>query len=99
MGVPYRVAQGLPGGLDGVIVLTDNETWAGQTHASMELDKLRRRDGRPVMNVNVAMTATRGGGDPRDAGTLQVVGFDQTVPEAVRRFLGDTAPTEAVGEA
>lgn len=98
MSVPYRVAQGLPVSLSGVIVLTDNETWAGQTHASMELDNLRRRNGHPVMNVNVAMTATRGGADPKDAGTLQVVGFDQTVPEAVRRFLGDSAPTVEEGD-
>jgi hypothetical protein len=41
-----------------------------------------------VLLVVVSMTATAGSvGDPKDPGTLQIVGMDPSVPEAVSMFL------------
>lgn len=74
--------------VDGVVVLTDNETWAGRSHPSQAMESDRRQVGRPVRNVVAAMSATRHSiGDPVDALTLQCVGLDATIPEVIRGFV------------
>ena len=85
--IPYAYASQVGLGLDAFVILTDNETWAGQTHAAQALGTYRRKFG-PAKNVNVAAAASGTSvGDPADGGTLQVVGFDPTVPQAIREFV------------
>lgn len=77
-----------------IIQITDNETYAGHSHVAEELGKLRKRVQHPVAFVNVGVTSTKGTvGDPKDPHTLNVVGFDPTVPEAIAAHV-----KEAFGE-
>jgi hypothetical protein len=74
--------------VDGLITLTDNETWAGRVHPVQAMAAFRRQIGRPVRNVVVAMRATGHSiGDPGDPLTLQCAGFDATIPEVIRGFV------------
>ena len=74
--------------VDGVVTLTDNETWAGRAHPVQAMAAYRSQVGSPVRNVVVAMTATGHSiGDPRDPLTLQCVGLDATIPEVIRGFV------------
>jgi 60 kDa SS-A/Ro ribonucleoprotein len=83
-----RTAKSRPEPFDAVIILTDNETWAGTEHPHEALQEYRRRFNQDVLLVVVSMTATAGSvGDPKDPGTLQIVGMDPSVPEAVSMFL------------
>jgi len=80
----HAAAQGLA--LDGFLLYTDNETWAGQQHPVEALRVYRRQ--RAAKLVNIAFTATGYSvGDPDDAGTLNVVGFDDAVPQLAADFV------------
>ena len=85
----YHPAGGLPAEpFDAVVILTDNETWAGTEHPHEALLEYRRRLNPDLRLVVVSMTATAGSvGDPQDPGTLQIVGMDPSVPAAVATFL------------
>ena len=77
---------------DAFIVLTDNETWAGDVHPSEALRRYRRKTGIPAKLVVAAMTATECSiADPEDAGMLDVVGFDTAAPNVIHDFLGRAA--------
>lgn len=66
---------------------TDNETWAGQTHAVQELTKYRKETGIPAKMVVVGMTSTDFTiADPNDPGQLDVVGFDSATPSLIADF-------------
>ncbi|MFG1684669.1 TROVE domain-containing protein [Nonomuraea sp. NPDC049269] len=74
--------------VDGIVVLTDNETWAGRSHASQALDGYRRRVNRDARVVVAAMTAAGYSiADPKDAGVLNVVGLDASLPLIVNGFV------------
>ena len=74
--------------VDGVVTLTDNETWAGRVHPVQAMAAYRSQVGGPVRNAVVAMTATGHSiGDPGDPLTLQCVGLDATIPEVIRGFV------------
>jgi 60 kDa SS-A/Ro ribonucleoprotein len=74
--------------VDGVVILTDSETWAGRQHPSEAMEQYRRQVGAPVRNVVAAMSATGSSiGDPVDPLTLQCAGLDATVPEVIRGFV------------
>lgn len=67
-----------------IVEITDGESWSGPTHTAEELGRLRQRVGHPVAFVAAAVTATKGTiADPKDPHSLNVVGFDPTVPEAI----------------
>jgi 60 kDa SS-A/Ro ribonucleoprotein len=85
----YRRAKNAPAeAYDAVIILTDNETWAGSEHPHEALLEYRRQLNPDLRLVVVSMTATAGSvGDPKDPGTLQIVGMDPSVPEAISVFL------------
>lgn len=73
--------------VDTFVVYTDNETWAGTIHPCQALVGYRR-----AMNINaklivVGMTATEFSiADPKDAGMLDVVGFDTAAPGIIAEF-------------
>ncbi|MBT2229762.1 TROVE domain-containing protein [Nonomuraea sp. NEAU-A123] len=74
--------------VDGIVVLTDNETWAGRSHPSQALDGYRRRVNRDARVVVAAMTAAGYSiADPKDAGVLNVIGLDASLPLIVNGFV------------
>lgn len=73
--------------VDTFVVLTDNETWAGQQHPHQALNAYRQSTGIPARLVVVGMTATDFTiADPTDAGMLDVAGFDTAVPNLISGF-------------
>lgn len=74
--------------VDGFIVITDNETWAGVIHPSQALKKYRQQSGIAAKEVVIGVTATKFTiADPKDPLTLDVVGCDTTTPAAVSEFI------------
>ena len=69
------------------IVLTDNETWAGSIHPTTALRNYRRQINPNAKLVVVAMQSNGFSiADPDDAGMMDVVGFDASVPNVVYNF-------------
>lgn len=88
LSVPARWLSAEHMTVDGVVTLTDNETWAGRVHPVQAMAAYRNQLGAPVRNVVVAMTATGHSiGDPGDPLTLQCAGLDATIPEVIRGFV------------
>ena len=76
---------------DTIIVITDNETWAGRTHPHQALEAYRRKVGHDVRQIVVGMTATDCSiADPNDPHTLDVAGFDSAVPNLIADFSRGT---------
>lgn len=68
-------------------VITDNETWYGGVHPHVALEQYRQGMGRDAKLVVVGMTATPFTiANPTDAGMLDVVGFDSSVPKLITEF-------------
>jgi 60 kDa SS-A/Ro ribonucleoprotein len=77
--------QGLE--VDVFTVITDNETWAGGTHPSQALREYREKTGINAKQVVIAMTPTSFSiADPNDPRTLDIAGFDTTVPQVLADF-------------
>lgn len=73
---------------DAFIIFTDNETWAGQVHPCAALQQYRRASGINAKLVVVGMTSTGFTiADPKDNGSLDVVGFDAAAPNVIRDFI------------
>jgi len=73
---------------DVFVVYTDNETWIGDIHPAQALEKYRQAMGIDARLIVVAATATEFSiADPNDAGMLDVVGFDASVPAVMRQFI------------
>lgn len=73
--------------VDTFVVYTDNETWAGGVHPFQALREYREKMGRPAKLIVVGMTATKFTiADPKDAGMLDVVGFDTAAPAVMADF-------------
>jgi 60 kDa SS-A/Ro ribonucleoprotein len=74
--------------VDGFVVLTDNETWAGDRHPVQALDAYRRSFNPAARVIVVGMTATGYSiGDPGDPGVLNVAGLDSAMPKLIAGFL------------
>ena len=74
--------------VDAFVVLTDNETWAGQVHPSEALRQYRQKTGIDAKMVVVGMTSNGFTiADPSDAGMLDVVGFDSYAPQIIADFI------------
>lgn len=72
---------------DTVVVLTDNETWAGSIHPHQALARYRERTGIDARLVVVGMTASDVSiADPADPGMLDVAGMDSAVPGLIADF-------------
>jgi 60 kDa SS-A/Ro ribonucleoprotein len=72
---------------DAIRVYTDNETWYGQIHPWQALKHYRDQVGHDVKFSVVAMTATGTSiADPNDASSMDVAGFDTTVPQVLSDF-------------
>lgn len=87
-GLPMVWAQKQKVDVDGFVVITDNETWAGTIHPSQALRAYRSERGIDARQVVMGMTATEFTiADPTDPGALDVVGFDTATPQVVSEFL------------
>lgn len=74
---------------DAFVIYTDSETWQGSQHPAQAIAEYRQKMGIDAKLIVVAMASTRTTiGDPGDAGTLNVVGFDTTVPQVIAEFIG-----------
>jgi 60 kDa SS-A/Ro ribonucleoprotein len=81
----YALTKKIP--VDVFQVFTDNETWEGNVHASQALQQYRNKMGINAKLVVTGITATEFTiADPKDAGMLDVVGFDTAVPEILAQF-------------
>lgn len=73
--------------VDTFLVITDNETWHGAQHPHEALVEYRQKMGIPARLVVAGMTSTGFTiADPSDAGMLDVVGMDTSVPDLVASF-------------
>lgn len=76
---------------DTMIVMTDNETWAGGMHPHQALTQYREATGIPTRLAVVGMTASDVSiADPADPGQLDVAGFDSSVPNLLADFSRGT---------
>jgi 60 kDa SS-A/Ro ribonucleoprotein len=74
--------------IDAFFVYTDNETWAGNIQPVQALNQYRQSSGRAAKEVVVGMTATGFTiADPKDAGMMDVVGFDTAAPALMADFV------------
>ena len=82
----YAKAHKLP--VESFSVYTDNETYAGSVHPNQALKDYRQSTGLAAKLAVVGMTATNFTiADPRDAGMLDVVGFDTAAPQIMSDFF------------
>ncbi|MFI6604467.1 TROVE domain-containing protein [Nonomuraea sp. NPDC050536] len=73
---------------DGVVLFTDNETWAGRTHPVQELATYRRECNPDARVVIASMTAVGYSvADPQLRGVLNVAGLDASLPLIINGFV------------
>ncbi len=73
--------------VDVFVVYTDNETWHGNVHPSVALQRYRQAMSIDAKLVVVGMVANRFSiADPKDRGMLDVVGFDTAAPKVMTDF-------------
>jgi 60 kDa SS-A/Ro ribonucleoprotein len=74
---------------DAFVVITDNETWAGNIQPSQALKQYRSaRNKADARLIVMAMTPTQFSiADPTDPYSLDIVGFDSNVPALVSDFI------------
>ncbi len=85
--LPMIWAQKQKQSFDTFVIYTDNETWAGSVHPAQALRSYREASGIPAKLVVVGMTSTGFSvADPKDAGMLDVVGFDTATPPVIGDF-------------
>ncbi len=73
--------------IDTFLVITDNETWAGNIHPHQALEQYRQKMGIPARLAVAGMTATDVTiADPADPGSMDIAGFDSSVPTLFTDF-------------
>lgn len=73
---------------DAIVILTDNETWAGNAHGLELLNEYRRKYNKNVKVIEVAMVANPSTNLPVDEkNVLRVVGFDSSVVDVIQSYL------------
>lgn len=81
----YAKEKGLE--IDVFVVYTDSETWHGAIHPSQALVAYRKATGINAKLIVVGMAANDFSiADPKDAGMLDVVGFDTAAPNIMAAF-------------
>lgn len=85
--LPFTWALSTKQEFDCVVILTDNESWAGPIHVHQALRQYREKINPNARLVVVSMTGTVTSiADPADVGTLDVSGFDSAVPSLLSSF-------------
>jgi 60 kDa SS-A/Ro ribonucleoprotein len=74
--------------VDAFVICTDNETWAGSTHASQALAKYRQAINPDAKLITLAAAANGAEVvDPKDTKSLGIAGFDANAPQIVCDFI------------
>lgn len=72
---------------DVFLVITDNETWAGEMQPHEALEKYRRETGIDAKLIVLATSPTRSTiTDPNDVNSLDIAGFDSAAPAILSAF-------------
>jgi 60 kDa SS-A/Ro ribonucleoprotein len=72
---------------DVFVIYTDSETWAGKVHPHLALEQYRQKMGIAARLIVVGLTASQFTiANPKDAGMLDVVGFDGSAPQVMTAF-------------
>src|SRR5262249_34079284 len=88
MSLPFTWAAQQRAVVDGFVILTDNETWAGNRHPAQALTAYRREFNQAARVIVVSMTATGYSiAHPGDPGVLNVAGLDGALPKLIAGFL------------
>lgn len=88
LSLPFTWAREQRLEVDGIVVLTDNETWAGRSHPAQALNAYRAEINPETRMVVCTLTpAGYGIGDPQDPGVLNVAGTDASLPLVVNGFI------------
>jgi 60 kDa SS-A/Ro ribonucleoprotein len=83
----HAMANGMTN-VDGFVVLTDNETWAGRIQPVQALRDYRKQYNSTAKLVVIGTSVSEFTiADPKDAGMLDVSGFDSSVPQIIADFL------------
>jgi len=100
LSLPFEWAASQRIAVDGFLVLTDNETWAGRyQHPSQALDGYRSSVNPQARVIVASMTAAGHSiADPKQQGVLQVAGFDAALPQLVSGFLRSPRTDDNVQE-
>jgi 60 kDa SS-A/Ro ribonucleoprotein len=81
----YATQRKIP--VDVFCIYTDSETWFGNVHPTQALQAYRQKTGIPAKLVVCGMISNRFTiADPKDAGQMDVVGFDTTTPSVISDF-------------
>ena len=72
--------------IDKFVIFTDNETWAGQIQPVQALKQYRDKFGKGKLIVCGTSTSHFTIADPKDAGMLDIVGFDSAIPQLISQF-------------
>lgn len=74
--------------IDAFCVYTDCETWAGNIHPFQALQKYRQKMGINAKLVVIGMTSSGFTiANPKDAGMMDIVGFDSATPQIISDFI------------
>jgi len=85
--LPFIWAKAKKMDFDAVIVITDNETWAGDKHVDVAKAEFAKSVGHAVKLIVVGATATPFTiGDPNDPDVLNIAGFDGSIATLVTDF-------------
>jgi 60 kDa SS-A/Ro ribonucleoprotein len=84
----FQQALDLKKKLDAIIILTDNETWAGKKHGLVLLNEYRRKYNKDVKVIEIALVSNPYSQFPSDEkNLLRVVGFDNSVIDLINKFI------------
>ena len=86
--LPFTWAQDNKLPIESFAVYTDNETYAGRIQPSQALKQYRQKTGIAAKSAVVGMVSTSVTiADPKDAGMMDVVGFDTAAPQIMADFF------------
>lgn len=81
--------------IDVFIVLTDSETYYGNTHPAYALREYRNTINPDAKLIVVGMTSSGFSiADPEDRNMMDMVGFDPNAPEIIQQFVNDFETTK-----
>jgi len=88
LAAPMEHARGISQNVDCFVIMTDNETWAGNHHPVKELQAYRNWKGDPNVKMIVGAFTSTGFSiaDPNDPLNLDIVGIDTNTPQLISDF-------------
>jgi len=88
LSLPFMYAAQYDLRVDGFLILSDMETWAGGQHPFQALSAYRARYNPHARVVAAAITpAGHAIGEPGDTGVLNIAGMDSSLPQVIAGFL------------